>query len=150
MHLIGCRILLTLCTDFVLFSWESVIVIPYLKQLQSAFLVFPSIIWTPPLVSRGSKPGRNMHQIWQFNGNTHDSSIPVLRLEGGQLHRLFNKHSQSPNNGILKNNCYNTPTSTSQYFLVLGPPEARKPQYEKIFTSRIDNTRKYSQLTKPI
>ena len=25
MHLIGCRILLTLCTDFVLFSWESVI-----------------------------------------------------------------------------------------------------------------------------
>ena len=31
-----------------------------------------------------------------------------------------------------------------------GPPEARKPQYEKIFTSRIDNTRKYSQLTKPI
>ena len=55
-------------------------------------------------------------------------------------------HSQSPNNGILKNNCYNTPTSTSQYFLVLGPPEARKPQYEKIFTSRIDNTRKYSHL----
>ena len=50
------------------------------------------------------------------------------------------------NNGILKNNCYNTPTSTSQYFLVLGPPEARKPQYEKIFTSRIDNTRKYLHL----
>ena len=38
-----------------------------------------------------------------------------------------NIHSQSPNNGILKNNCYNTSTSTSQYFLVLGPPEARKP-----------------------
>ena len=37
-------------------------------------------------------------------------------------------------------------TSTSQYFLVLGPTEAKKPQYEKIFTSRIDNTRKYSHL----
>ena len=45
-------------------------------------------------------------------------------------------HSQSPNNGILKNNCYNTPTSTSQYFLVLGPPEVRRPQYEKILASR--------------
>ena len=32
-------------------------------------------------------------------------------------------HSQSPNNGILKNNCYNTPTSTSQ-LVVLVPQEA--------------------------
>ena len=27
-------------------------------------------------------------------------------------------------------------TSTSQYFLVLGPPEVRRPQYEKILASR--------------
>ena len=32
MHLMGCRILLTLCTDFVLFSWESVV---YLQVCQS-------------------------------------------------------------------------------------------------------------------
>ena len=35
-------------------------------------------------------------------------------------------------------------TSIKQYFLVLGPPE--EAQCEKIFTSRIDNTRKYSHL----
>ena len=27
-------------------------------------------------------------------------------------------------------------TSTSQYFLVLGPPEVRRPQYKKILASR--------------
>ena len=52
------------------------------------------------------------------------------------LASYLTEHSQSPNNGILKNNCYNTPTSTSQYFLVLGPPEVRRPQYEKILASR--------------
>ena len=38
-------------------------------------------------------------------------------------------HSQSPNIGILKTNCYNTPSSTSQYSL-------GRPQYEKILASR--------------
>ena len=37
-------------------------------------------------------------------------------------------HSQLGN--ILKNNCYNTSTSTSQYFLVLG--FLRRPQYESV------------------
>ena len=77
--------------------------------------------------------GRPVYHLVYPNA-MHFAEVSKEKMKG----RFFDQpaHSQSPNNGILKNNCYNTPTSTSQYFLVLGPPEVRRPQYEKILASR--------------
>ena len=84
----------------------------------------------------------NVTVLWREEGYTMKYRLSPRDFPRAQaiFHRIPRlesqySHSQSP---LLANifSYWGLLTSTSQYFLVLRPPDLRRPQYEKILASR--------------
>ena len=95
MYLIGCRILLTLCTDFVQFSWESVLDGPTVVRPQRGFrLYIHSLGW--PCFPRfnvwdtaGQEKFGGLRDGYYIQVSTHPHPAPFLPCQSAILRTIF-------------------------------------------------------------
>ena len=104
MHLIGCRILLTLCTDFVLFSWESVLSslnIPCFPRFCGFSEGGGEFLATRRRSFLAPSAGRNPRDIFPAYFTPHLRRLAGPSLPTPQLFHYQDKGSQEPDTILL-------------------------------------------------